>query len=50
MTWATTVGVDGDQQRAKMWVMMWAMTWAMMIARLTMDDGGVDGGQWKGGR
>ncbi len=25
------------------------MTWATRMARLTADDGGVDGGQWKRG-
>jgi hypothetical protein len=29
MTWATTVGVDGGQRRARTWVMMWVMMWAM---------------------
>jgi hypothetical protein len=29
MTWATTVGVNGGQLQATMWVMMWEMMWAM---------------------
>ncbi len=28
---------------------MWAMMWAMAMAGLTVDNGGVDGGRWKGG-